>query len=466
MAGLPTVTLANHTSILTGRLPGHHGILHNAWFDRAPRRAGDHQLPGHVAVGDGPPHAGGRVPARRHPPRPARRVHRVGERALRPRCRLLDLRLLPPRRGAADPRVTRGAAAHHRAVRAPVEGLLVVVGGRPHGRRAGRRHLGGSTTATCRSRRRRSCGATSPSPTPRSTRGARSRRSRRRRCATPTRRVGEVLDGGRARRRVRRHRVRARRRPRHAGDRPRGAAATGTSSCATPASSSATRATASSISTEPVPELDGLADGLADAERDRARRPRRSAPCASPARPAWRPVKIDVAAPTPNSATTESTAATTVGAAPLPNRNGITGKSGARARRRRTTRSPPTHGEPSVLGIEPELLPRQRVERDVVAAHDRVDQRARGVGRDALGPVDHLELVTLLRRERAQLLLLDAQLVLVELALRPDRDPLPRRHRERTGDQPGDAGEQHDAVVGWSRRRRPSPARSSTPGRR
>jgi len=35
MAGLPTVTLANHTSTLTGRLPGHHGILHNAWFDRA-----------------------------------------------------------------------------------------------------------------------------------------------------------------------------------------------------------------------------------------------------------------------------------------------------------------------------------------------------------------------------------------------------------------------------------------------
>lgn len=34
MAGVPTVTLANHTSILTGRLPGHHGILHNAWFDR------------------------------------------------------------------------------------------------------------------------------------------------------------------------------------------------------------------------------------------------------------------------------------------------------------------------------------------------------------------------------------------------------------------------------------------------
>jgi hypothetical protein len=35
MAGMPTVTLANHTSILTGRYPGHHGILHNAWWDRA-----------------------------------------------------------------------------------------------------------------------------------------------------------------------------------------------------------------------------------------------------------------------------------------------------------------------------------------------------------------------------------------------------------------------------------------------
>jgi arylsulfatase A-like enzyme len=35
VASLPTVTLANHTAILTGRHPGHHGILHNAWVDRA-----------------------------------------------------------------------------------------------------------------------------------------------------------------------------------------------------------------------------------------------------------------------------------------------------------------------------------------------------------------------------------------------------------------------------------------------
>ena len=31
---LPTVTLANHTAVLTGLHPGHHGILHNAWWDK------------------------------------------------------------------------------------------------------------------------------------------------------------------------------------------------------------------------------------------------------------------------------------------------------------------------------------------------------------------------------------------------------------------------------------------------
>ncbi|MBN2624477.1 MAG: alkaline phosphatase family protein [Acidimicrobiales bacterium] len=35
MASLPSVTLANHTTILTGAHPGHHGVLHNAWYDRS-----------------------------------------------------------------------------------------------------------------------------------------------------------------------------------------------------------------------------------------------------------------------------------------------------------------------------------------------------------------------------------------------------------------------------------------------
>jgi phosphonoacetate hydrolase len=35
MSSLPTVTLANHTTVMTGAHPGHHGIVHNAWWDRA-----------------------------------------------------------------------------------------------------------------------------------------------------------------------------------------------------------------------------------------------------------------------------------------------------------------------------------------------------------------------------------------------------------------------------------------------
>jgi len=34
IASLPTITLANHTTIITGAHPGHHGILNNAWYDR------------------------------------------------------------------------------------------------------------------------------------------------------------------------------------------------------------------------------------------------------------------------------------------------------------------------------------------------------------------------------------------------------------------------------------------------
>lgn len=34
IASIPSITLVNETSIVTGRLPGHHGILGNKWFDR------------------------------------------------------------------------------------------------------------------------------------------------------------------------------------------------------------------------------------------------------------------------------------------------------------------------------------------------------------------------------------------------------------------------------------------------
>ncbi len=38
IASFPSVTLANHTTAITGVHPGHHGVLHNAYFDRAAGR--------------------------------------------------------------------------------------------------------------------------------------------------------------------------------------------------------------------------------------------------------------------------------------------------------------------------------------------------------------------------------------------------------------------------------------------
>ncbi len=35
LASFPTVTLPNHTTLLTGCHPGHHGVLHNEWYDRS-----------------------------------------------------------------------------------------------------------------------------------------------------------------------------------------------------------------------------------------------------------------------------------------------------------------------------------------------------------------------------------------------------------------------------------------------
>ena len=40
-ASLPTATLANHTTALTGVHPGHSGILHNTWFNRATKHVHD-----------------------------------------------------------------------------------------------------------------------------------------------------------------------------------------------------------------------------------------------------------------------------------------------------------------------------------------------------------------------------------------------------------------------------------------
>ncbi len=41
IASLPTATLANHTTEVTGAHPGHSGVLHNTWFDRGVDRVPD-----------------------------------------------------------------------------------------------------------------------------------------------------------------------------------------------------------------------------------------------------------------------------------------------------------------------------------------------------------------------------------------------------------------------------------------
>jgi len=42
VAAVPTLTYANSVTLLTGRFPGHHGIIANRWFDREAGRAADY----------------------------------------------------------------------------------------------------------------------------------------------------------------------------------------------------------------------------------------------------------------------------------------------------------------------------------------------------------------------------------------------------------------------------------------
>ena len=139
MASLPTITLANHTSILTSRHPGHHGILNNAWYDRARGEqiitnsaATWHQAMETVVPGTESIHSA---------------VRRTWPDAFTASCNEpcdIDAGYSTFeffRRGEVPPipKDPFGLPAHHRAVRAAVEGLLVVLDRRPHVHRAGRR---------------------------------------------------------------------------------------------------------------------------------------------------------------------------------------------------------------------------------------------------------------------------------------------------------------------------------------
>ena len=184
------------------------------------RRAGHHQLAGDVAVAHGAPRARHRVDPRRGAPHLARRVHRVGQRAVRHRRRLLDVRLLPPGRGPADPEATRSACRT-----------------RPSASCARRRTTRGRRSSTTWASTRRSASSAGhyrdvDYPLPRFmwcnftlTDAAMHEGGPHSEIAAASvrdsdGRLGEVLAAVEQRRRVRRHRVRARRRPRHGGERP------------------------------------------------------------------------------------------------------------------------------------------------------------------------------------------------------------------------------------------------------
>ena len=192
--------------------------------------------------------AGHRVDPRRGAPHVAGRVHRVGERAVRHRRRLLDVRLLPARRGPADPEVDPRACPHttERFVRPSKDYAWSSVVD----------HMGVEQATGILSGHYRDVDV-SVAPLHVVQLHAHRRRDARRRPA--------LRDGGRVGARQRRaHRRGARRgraalassttphsprrRPRHGGDRPGVHAATGTSRCAPPASPSGTRATASCTS--------------------------------------------------------------------------------------------------------------------------------------------------------------------------------------------------------------------------
>src|SRR5262249_22725525 len=89
---------------------------------------------------------------------------------------------------------------------------------------------------------------------------------------------------------------------------------------------------------------------------------------------------------------------------------------GARGRR-----FPP--GAPELLGVDAELLARERLERGSLVGHDLLRERRRVVPREAFRLVDERQLLLFLLRDLLELGLLDLDLPLVQLARALDRDP-------------------------------------------
>ena len=254
MASFPTVTLANHTSILTGCHPGHHGVLHNAWYDRSLGQQVITNSPDTWATSMQWLRPGDRD----HPPGGAPAASPdVFTASVNEMCDVgadfSTFDLMRRRRAAGLPQGARRHPVQHRAVRPARQGL-----------RAGSRR---STTTAMqqavgiwrgafldveyplprfmwvqllahrhRLPPRRPALRHRPRVDPRHRRADR-RGARRHRGDGP----------------ARRHGVLRRRRPRHGGERPGGDGRLGRRTSAPRASTSATRPTGSSTSTSPEP---------------------------------------------------------------------------------------------------------------------------------------------------------------------------------------------------------------------
>ena len=180
---------------------------------------------------------------------------------------------------------------------------------------------------------------------------------------------------------------------------------------------------------------------------------------------ALRPVNSESRAPTPNSATAVTPIAIGSACGPGANRNGASGSSAPAANDRNDEIAAPQR-RAELVRIEPQLLARERVERVLGIGDDPCASRVGFAWRQALRRVDQRQLLRLGLGILLELVALEADLVLEELALRAHRNVFARGHRERARAQAGDAGEEHDVRVRIGARRRRGSGWRSTRGRR